>query len=239
MVQVEGLNKWFGDLHIQNDVNLTIRRNEVVVIIGASGSGKSTLLRCICGLESFSSGNIFIDGVSINDIKKNRKMRSEIGVVFQQFNQFPNVAIIDNLILGPCKVKRMAKNDAIAKAMHLLQQVGIPEKAHSYIGTLSGGQQQRVAIARALAMEPKLMLFDEPTSALDAEMIQEVLCVMKSLAMSGMTMVVVTHELKFAKEVADTVVYFDAGKVVEFGRPDIIFNSPKEHRTKLFLSKII
>ena len=136
-------------------------------------------------------------------------------------------------------MKRMAKNDAIAKAMHLLQQVGIPEKAHSYIGTLSGGQQQRVAIARALAMEPKLMLFDEPTSALDAEMIQEVLCVMKSLAMSGMTMVVVTHELKFAKEVADTVVYFDAGKVVEFGRPDIIFNSPKEHRTKLFLSKII
>lgn len=240
MIEIKNINKWFDKgLHILNDVSLSVKNNEVVVIIGASGSGKSTLLRCVCGLEDFSDGSILIDNQSINVIKKNHKLRSEIGVVFQQFNLFPNMTVLENLILGPCHVKGMAKKQAKNLALQLLTRVGINEKADKYVGQLSGGQQQRVAIARALAMQPKLMLFDEPTSALDPEMIQEVLSVIKKLAKNGMTMLIVTHELNFAKEIADRVVYFDGGRIVEIGTPEEIFQSPKEERTKLFISKIL
>lgn len=240
MIKIENVNKWYGEkLHILNDVSLDVQDSEVIVIIGASGSGKSTLLRCICGLESFSSGSIEVDGTPVLEILQNNKLRSEIGVVFQQFNLFPNMSVKDNLTLGPRHVKGMKKSDAEQRAAALLKKVGIGDKSQSFVSQLSGGQQQRVAIARALMMEPKLMLFDEPTSALDPEMIQEVLNVIKELADGGMTMVIVTHELNFAREVADKVVFFDGGRIIESGTPEEIFHNPKEERTKAFLSKIL
>ncbi len=221
-------------------MDLTVKDREVMVVLGPSGSGKSTLIRCINRLEAHQEGSIVVDGVELtNDLRNIEKIRSEVGMVFQQFNLFPHLTVLDNITLAPVWVRKKPKADALAKAMELLERVGIPEQAAKFPGQLSGGQQQRVAIARALAMEPKIMLFDEPTSALDPEMIKEVLDVMKELANSGMTMIVVTHEMGFAREVADRLVFMESGEIVEIGTPDQFFSAPREERTKKFLSQIL
>jgi len=240
MISVRNLHKKFGDLHVLKDINNGVKQGEVVVVIGPSGSGKSTLLRCLNQLEEATSGEIYINGVPVTDPKTDlNKVRQKIGMVFQQFNLFPHKTALENVTLAPTEVLGLPKTQAEQIAYDLLEKVGLSDKAHSYPSQLSGGQQQRVAIARALAMRPDIMLFDEPTSALDPEMIQEVLEVMKNLAREGMTMVVVTHEMGFAREVCDRVIFMDEGIVVEEGRPEEIFTQPRHDRTKLFLSKVI
>ncbi|WP_071458704.1 amino acid ABC transporter ATP-binding protein [Bacillus massilinigeriensis] len=240
MIKIKGLKKSFGENHVLKDVNLTIEPQEVVVVIGPSGSGKSTLLRCINLLEASSGGHIFIEGKDITDKKNDiNKMRSEVGMVFQQFNLFPHKTVMENIMLAPMKVKKISKQAAREKGMELLSKVGLREKANAYPNSLSGGQKQRVAIARALAMEPRIMLFDEPTSALDPEVVGEVLEVMKQLAREGMTMVVVTHEMGFAKEVGDRVIFMDGGYIVEENAPSELFLKPVHDRTQAFLSKIL
>ncbi|MBZ0290778.1 MAG: amino acid ABC transporter ATP-binding protein, partial [Anaerolineae bacterium] len=220
MISCKNVNKWFGEFHVLRDVSVEVAPQEVVVVIGPSGSGKSTFIRCINRLEEHQEGTIIVDGIELgNDIRNIAAIRREIGMVFQQFNLFPHKTVLENITLAPMKVRHWSREKAEAKGKELLDRVGIPEQAAKYPGQLSGGQQQRVAIARALAMEPKVMLFDEPTSALDPEMIKEVLDVMKELARSGMTMVVVTHEMGFAREVADRVLFFDMGRIVEQGTP--------------------
>ncbi len=234
------VHKWYDNFHALRGVSLTVRKGEVVVIFGPSGSGKSTFIRTINRLENHQQGDIIVDGIELTDDVRNiEAIRSEVGMVFQQFNLFPHLKVIDNVTLAPIWVRRWPKAKAEAIAMELLDRVGIPEQAQKYPGQLSGGQQQRVAIARSLAMQPKIMLFDEPTSALDPEMIKEVLDVMKKLAESGMTMLVVTHEMAFAREVADRMIFFDQGLIVEQGPPEQIFSAPQEDRTKLFLSQIL
>ena len=240
IIIADGVSKWFGDFQALKGVTTRVKEREVVVIIGPSGSGKSTFIRCINRLEAHQEGSIIVDGTELtNDIKNVEKIRSEVGMVFQQFNLFPHLTVKDNITLAPQWVRKQPRGDAESQAMELLERVGIPEQADKYPGQLSGGQQQRVAIARALAMRPKIMLFDEPTSALDPEMIKEVLDVMKELALSGMTMIVVTHEMGFAREVADRVLFFDYGTVVEDGTPEHFFTNPQHDRTKLFLSQIL
>ncbi len=240
MITFQNVNKWFGDFHVLNNIDLEIAKGEVVVVCGPSGSGKSTLIRCINRLEPIQKGEILVDGMNVNDPKTNMThLRAEVGFVFQQFNLYPHMTVLDNILLAPTLVRRMSKKEAKASAMELLEKVDIPDKAESYPSQLSGGQQQRVAIARGLAMKPKIMLFDEPTSALDPEMINEVLDVMKSLAREGMTMICVTHEMGFAREVADRVIFMDEGHLVEQNTPDSFFNNPQNRRTKDFLSKIL
>ena len=236
----DGVKKWFGDFQALKGVSTRVKEQEVVVVIGPSGSGKSTLIRCINRLEVHQEGLIEVDGIELtNDLKNIEKIRSEVGMVFQQFNLFPHLTVLQNITLAPLWVRKQTKGDADEVGMKLLERVGIPEQADKYPGQLSGGQQQRVAIARALAMSPKIMLFDEPTSALDPEMIKEVLDVMKELAQSGMTMIVVTHEMGFAREVADRVLFMDYGAIVEEGTPEHFFTRPEHDRTKLFLSQIL
>jgi len=240
MIEIEGVDKFFDDFQALKNINLRIGTQEVVVVIGPSGSGKSTLIRCINRLEEHDAGRIVVDGTELsNDIRNIQEIRRETGMVFQSFNLFPHLSVLDNITLAPRKVRRMPKAKADALGADLLEMVKIPEQAGKYPGQLSGGQQQRVAIARALAMNPKVMLFDEPTSALDPEMIGEVLDTMKELAQSGMTMIVVTHEMGFAREVADRVVFMADGQIVEVGTPEHFFESPREDRTKLFLSQIL
>ncbi len=239
-VQMIEVNKWYGDFHVLRDINLEVFRRERIVICGPSGSGKSTLIRCINRLEEHQSGRIIVDGVELTeDVKKIEEIRREVGMVFQHFNLFPHLTVLENCTLAPIWVKRMPKKEAEEIAMHFLEKVRIPEQAHKYPGQLSGGQQQRVAIARSLCMKPQIMLFDEPTSALDPEMIKEVLDVMVELAESGMTMLVVTHEMGFARQVADRVIFMDQGQIVEMNTPDEFFSNPKSERTKLFLSQIL
>ncbi|MDH7487416.1 MAG: amino acid ABC transporter ATP-binding protein [Anaerolineae bacterium] len=234
------VHKWFGDFHVLRGVNLAVKRGEVVVICGPSGSGKSTFIRTINRLEEHQKGTIIVDGIELTqDMRNVAAIRSEIGMVFQSFNLFPHLKVIDNVTLAPIWVRKWPKEKAEKVAMELLERVGIPEQAHKYPGQLSGGQQQRVAIARALAMQPKIMLFDEPTSALDPEMIKEVLDVMRELAHSGMTMIVITHEMGFAKEVAHRILFFDEGNIVEGNTPEEFFRNPREERTRLFLSQIL
>jgi general L-amino acid transport system ATP-binding protein len=234
------VNKWFGEFHVLRDISVDIAPQEVVVVIGPSGSGKSTFIRCINRLEEHQDGTIIVDGLELgNDIRNIAAIRQEIGMVFQQFNLFPHKTVLENITLAPMRVRHLPRAKVEAKAKELLVRVGIPEQANKYPGQLSGGQQQRVAIARALAMEPKIMLFDEPTSALDPEMIKEVLDVMKELARSGMTMVVVTHEMGFAREVADRILFFDQGRIVEQGTPQYFFEEAQHPRTQLFLSQIL
>ena len=240
MIVCEGVSKWFGDFQALDGVTATVKEQEVVVVLGPSGGGKSTWIRCINRLEQHQEGRIVVDGVELtNDMRNIEKVRSEVGMVFQMFNLFPHLRVIDNVSLAPIWVRKKPRAEAEEQAMALLERVGIPEQAHKYPGQLSGGQQQRVAIARALAMEPRIMLFDEPTSALDPEMIKEVLDVMKNLAHSGMTMMVVTHEMGFAKEVADQIMFMEGGQIVETGTPEHFFTNPTEERTKLFLSQIL
>lgn len=240
IITARDVHKWFDSFHVLKGINLTVKKGEVIVIFGPSGSGKSTFIRCINRLEDHQKGQIIVDGVELtNDIRNIEAIRSEVGMVFQQFNLFPHLTVLQNIMLAPSWVRRTPKEQARESAMQLLKRVGIPEQANKYPGQLSGGQQQRVAIARALAMQPKIMLFDEPTSALDPEMIKEVLDVMIQLAKSGMTMLVVTHEMGFARAVANRMYFFDEGQIVESGTPDEIFKSPKEDRTKLFLSQIL
>ncbi|MEA4987977.1 MAG: amino acid ABC transporter ATP-binding protein [Anaerovorax sp.] len=239
-VQVKDLHKGFGSLEVLKGIDLEVKNREVVCVIGPSGSGKSTFLRCINALEEPTSGTIIVDDLEITDKHQNiNKIRENIGMVFQQFNLFPHMSVKKNIMMAPLDRKKMNKEQAEAKAKRLLDAVGLSEKAHEYPANLSGGQQQRVAIARALAMEPDVMLFDEPTSALDPEMVGEVLNVMKKLAEDGMTMIVVTHEMGFAREVADRVVFMDNGVIVEQGSPDEIFGAPKNERMKAFLEKIL
>jgi general L-amino acid transport system ATP-binding protein len=239
-VEIRGLNKWFGEFQVLRDVDLTLRRGERIVVCGPSGSGKSTLIRCINGLEHFQQGELVVDGISLrNDVKALAQVRREVGMVFQQFNLFPHLTVLENCTLAPINVRNMPHKQADEIAQRFLKRVRIPEQADKYPGQLSGGQQQRVAIARALCMSPKLMLFDEPTSALDPEMVKEVLDTMVALAMDGMTMIVVTHEMGFARQVADRVVFMDAGQIVEINTPEEFFNHPQHERTKLFLSQIL
>ena len=239
-IQIAKMNKWYGQFHVLRDIDLTVNRGERIVIAGPSGSGKSTLIRCINRLEEHQSGQIIVDGTELSsDIKNIDKVRSEVGMVFQHFNLFPHLTILENCTLAPIWVRKIPKKEAEATAMHFLRKVKIPEQAHKYPGQLSGGQQQRVAIARSLCMKPRIMLFDEPTSALDPEMIKEVLDVMIELAGTGMTMLCVTHEMGFARSVADRVIFMDAGEIVEQGPPEEFFNNPKSERTKLFLSQIL
>ncbi|MEH7503370.1 amino acid ABC transporter ATP-binding protein [Neobacillus drentensis] len=240
MIQVKNLKKSFGSNEVLKDINVTVAPQEVVVVIGPSGSGKSTFLRCLNMLETITGGHVLIEGIDLTDKKTDiNKVRTEVGMVFQQFNLFPHKKVIENIMLSPMKVRNVPKEKARAKALELLRKVGLEEKAEAYPDSLSGGQKQRVAIARALAMEPKIMLFDEPTSALDPEMVGEVLEVMKQLAKEGMTMVVVTHEMGFAKEVGDRVLFMDGGLIVEENTPSELFEKPKEDRTKAFLSKVL
>lgn len=240
MIVCEGVKKWFGDFQALKGVNAVVKEKEVVVVIGPSGSGKSTFIRCINRLEAHQEGTIIVDGIELtNDVRNIDKIRSEVGMVFQQFNLFPHLTIFDNIALAPLWVRKLPKDEVKEDVLALLERVGIPEQADKFPGQLSGGQQQRVAIARALAMKPNIMLFDEPTSALDPEMIKEVLDVMKELANTGMTMIVVTHEMGFAREVADRVLFFDYGLVVEEGTPEHFFENPQHDRTKLFLSQIL
>ncbi len=239
-VQMIDVNKWYGDFHVLRDINLEVLRKEKIVICGPSGSGKSTLIRCINRLEEHQQGRIIVNGVELTeDIKKIEEIRRDVGMVFQHFNLFPHLTVLENCTLAPIWVKRMPKKEAEEIAMHFLEKVHIPEQAHKYPGQLSGGQQQRVAIARALCMKPQIMLFDEPTSALDPEMIKEVLEVMVELAESGMTMLVVTHEMGFARQVADRVIFMDQGQIVEMNTPEEFFSNPKSERTQLFLSQIL
>ncbi len=239
-VELISVNKWYGEFHVLRNIDLTVARGEKIVICGPSGSGKSTLIRCINRLEEHQQGNIFVDGVELtNDVRNIDKIRSDVGMVFQQFNLFPHLSVLDNLCLAPIWVRRMPRAEAEKIALQYLKRVRIPEQASKYPGQLSGGQQQRVAIARALCMNPRIMLFDEPTSALDPEMIKEVLDVMIELARSGMTMLCVTHEMGFARSVADRVIFMDKGEIVEQGPPKEFFANPKSERTKLFLSQIL
>ncbi len=240
MIELESVDKFFGAFQALKDVSLRVGRQEVVVVIGPSGSGKSTMIRCINRLESHDGGRIVVDGTELTeDLRNIQEIRRETGMVFQQFNLFPHLSVIDNVTLAPRQVRHMPKGEAEELAMQLMERVQIPEQARKYPGQLSGGQQQRVAIARSLAMKPKVMLFDEPTSALDPEMINEVLDVIKDLARDGMTMIVVTHEMGFAREVADRVVFMADGQIVEVGTPEHFFTAPTEPRTKLFLSQIL
>jgi general L-amino acid transport system ATP-binding protein len=240
MIVAEDVEKWFGKFQALKGITTTISRGEVVVIVGPSGSGKSTFIRCINRLERHDVGRIVVDGIELtDDIRNIHQVRSEIGIVFQSFNLFPHLTVLQNVTLAPRNVRKWPKGEAEQKGRKLLARVGIPEQATKYPAQLSGGQQQRVAIARALAMEPKIMLFDEPTSALDPEMIKEVLDVMKELARSGMTMVVITHEIGFAREVADRVLFFDEGQLIEEGTPTSFFSDPQHERSKLFLSQIL
>ncbi len=240
IIEMIRVNKWFGDFHVLKDINITVKRQERVVICGPSGSGKSTLIRTINRLEEHQRGQIIVDGTELtNDLKNIEIIRREVGMVFQQFNLFPHLTVRNNIMLAPIWVRKMPKVEAMQIVTDLLVRVGIPEQADKYPGQLSGGQQQRVAIARALAMQPKIMLFDEPTSALDPEMIKEVLDVMRELAHGGMTMIVVSHEMGFAREVADQMIFMDDGQIVEVAPPAEFFANPKEDRTKLFLSQIL
>jgi general L-amino acid transport system ATP-binding protein len=240
MIEVTGVDKFFGDFQALKGIDMLVGKQEVIVVIGPSGSGKSTLIRCINRLEKHDRGRIIVDGVELSDdVRSIQEIRRETGMVFQSFNLFPHLTVLDNITLAPRQVRRIPKDEAEAKAMQLLERVQIPEQARKYPGQLSGGQQQRVAIARSLAMNPKVMLFDEPTSALDPEMIKEVLDTMQDLAQEGMTMIVVTHEMGFARNVADRVVFMADGEVVEVGPPEHFFTNPQEDRTKLFLSQIL
>ncbi|MGH6854818.1 MAG: amino acid ABC transporter ATP-binding protein [Aestuariivirga sp.] len=239
-IQITAMNKWFGEFHVLRDISLTVYKGERIVICGPSGSGKSTLIRCINRLEEHQKGDIAVDGIPLtNDLKKIDEVRREVGMVFQHFNLFPHLTVLENLTLAPIWVRKMPKKDAEEAAMKYLTRVKIPEQALKYPGQLSGGQQQRVAIARSLCMNPKIMLFDEPTSALDPEMIKEVLEVMVDLAESGMTMLCVTHEMGFARQVANRVIFMDQGQIVEQNAPEEFFSHPKSERTKLFLSQIL
>ena len=240
IIEFREVNKFFGDFQVLEDINLSVDEGEVVVVIGPSGSGKSTLLRCINGLEEISSGELVVDGIRVGDDKTNlNTLRTEIGMIFQQFNLYPHMTVADNIKLAPVKVKGVSKKEANERCERLLEQVDISEQADKYPESLSGGQQQRVAIARGLAMEPKIMLFDEPTSALDPEMINEVLEAMADLARGGMTMVIVTHEMGFARRVADRMVFMDGGRIVEVGPPEHFFENPDHERTKRFLNQIL
>jgi len=239
-VELIGVNKWYGDFHVLRDINLRVTGGERIVICGPSGSGKSTMIRCINHLEEHQQGQIIVDGVELTeDLKKIDEVRREVGMVFQHFNLFPHLTILENCTLAPIWVRKMPKREAEEIAMHYLKRVKIPEQANKYPGQLSGGQQQRVAIARALCMNPKIMLFDEPTSALDPEMVKEVLDTMVTLAEEGMTMLCVTHEMGFARQVADRVIFMDAGQIVEMNTPNEFFSNPQHERTKLFLSQIL
>ncbi len=240
IIEIMGMHKWYGPFHVLKDINLTVRKGERIVICGPSGSGKSTMIRCINRLEEHQKGQIIVEGTELtSDLKNIERIRREVGMVFQHFNLFPHLSVLDNLTLAPIWVRKMPKKEAIDKAMYYLERVKIPEQAKKYPGQLSGGQQQRVAIARSLCMSPKVMLFDEPTSALDPEMIKEVLDVMVELAEEGMTMLCVTHEMGFAKTVADCVVFMDGGQIIERNDPETFFNHPQHERTKLFLSQVL
>ncbi|MCI6003649.1 MAG: amino acid ABC transporter ATP-binding protein [Allisonella histaminiformans] len=239
LIDVDHISKSFEDLHVLKDVTLKIKPKEVVVIIGPSGSGKSTLLRCMNGLETPTSGTVYFDGIALNSEDNLNKVRTEVGMVFQRFNLFPHMTVIKNIMLAPMKVRKVSKEEAYARGMKLLEKVGLKDKANAMPSQLSGGQQQRVAIARALAMKPKALLFDEPTSALDPEMVHDVLDIMKEVAMEGMTMVVVTHEMGFAKEVGTRVLFVDHGTILEEGTPEEVFDHTREERTKNFLSKVL
>ncbi|XBQ10152.1 MAG: amino acid ABC transporter ATP-binding protein [Salinarimonas sp.] len=239
-VEMQGVHKWFGEFHVLRDINLRVMRGERIVVCGPSGSGKSTMIRCINRLEEHQKGRIIVDGIELtNDLKRIDEIRRDVGMVFQHFNLFPHLTILENCTLAPIWVKKMPKKEAEEIAMTYLTRVKIPEQAHKYPGQLSGGQQQRVAIARSLCMNPKIMLFDEPTSALDPEMVKEVLDTMVSLAEEGMTMMVVTHEMGFARQVADRVIFMDYGQVVEMNTPEEFFSNPQHERTKLFLGQIL
>jgi general L-amino acid transport system ATP-binding protein len=240
IVSISGLNKWFGEFHVLRDIDLTVGRGERIVICGPSGSGKSTLIRCINALEEFQEGRIVVDDIELGpNLRRVDDVRREVGMVFQSFNLFPHLTVLENCTLAPIWVRNIPKKEAEAAAMKYLDRVRIPDKADKYPGQISGGQQQRVAIARALTMNPKVMLFDEPTSALDPEMVKEVLDTMVDLAKEGMTMLVVTHEMGFAREVADRVVFMDAGQIIEANTPEKFFSNPQHARTKLFLSQIL
>ena len=240
IIQIRGMHKWFGDFHVLKNINLTVNSQERIVVCGPSGSGKSTLIRCINRLEEHQKGQIIVDDIELtNDLKKIDLIRQEVGMVFQSFNLFPHLTVLENCTLGPIRVRQTPKLEADEAAMHYLERVKIPEQAMKYPGQLSGGQQQRVAIARSLCMNPKIMLFDEPTSALDPEMIKEVLDVMVELADTGMTMLVVSHEMGFAKTVADRVIFMDEGEIIEQNDPHQFFDNPQHDRTKLFLSQIL
>ncbi len=239
-IQISGMNKWYGEFHVLRDINLTVYKGERIVICGPSGSGKSTLIRCVNRLEEHQKGQIIVDSIELtNDLKKIDEIRREVGMVFQHFNLFPHLTVLENCTLAPIWVRKMPKKDAEETAMKFLKRVKIPEQALKYPGQLSGGQQQRVAIARALCMSPKIMLFDEPTSALDPEMVKEVLDTMVGLAEEGMTMICVTHEMGFARQVANRVIFMDQGQIVEQNAPEEFFSNPKSERTKLFLSQIL
>ncbi|WP_412734193.1 MULTISPECIES: amino acid ABC transporter ATP-binding protein [Heyndrickxia] len=240
VISFRHVNKYYGDFHVLKDINLEVKEGEVVVVIGPSGSGKSTMLRCINRLEEITDGELFVRNMKVNDKKTDiNDLRKNIGMVFQHFNLYPHRTVLQNITLAPIKVLGQSKEEAEKKAMHYLERVGIPDKANAYPSQLSGGQQQRVAIARGLAMEPDIMLFDEPTSALDPEMIGEVLDVMKSLAKDGMTMVVVTHEMGFAREVADRVIFMDQGRIIEDNTPEAFFKNPREERARTFLNRVL
>jgi general L-amino acid transport system ATP-binding protein len=239
-VKMTAVDKWYGDFHVLRDINLTVKRGERIVICGPSGSGKSTMIRCINRLEEHQRGSIVVDGIELtSDLKRIDEIRRDVGMVFQHFNLFPHLTILENCTLAPIWVKKLPKREAEEVAMHYLNRVRIPEQANKYPGQLSGGQQQRVAIARSLCMNPKIMLFDEPTSALDPEMVKEVLDTMVGLAEEGMTMLCVTHEMGFARQVANRVIFMDAGQIIEQNEPDAFFSAPKHERTKLFLSQIL
>ncbi|HVR65083.1 MAG TPA: amino acid ABC transporter ATP-binding protein [Verrucomicrobiae bacterium] len=240
MIRLDGVHKWYGQFHVLKNINLTVNKGERIVICGPSGSGKSTMIRCINRLEEHQKGRIVVDNIELShDLKHIEQVRREVGMVFQHFNLFPHLTVLENLTLAPIWVRKMPKADAEAAAMKYLERVKIPEQAAKYPGQLSGGQQQRVAIARSLCMNPKVMLFDEPTSALDPEMIKEVLDVMVELARSGMTMICVTHEMGFARTVANRVIFMDRGEIIEENEPEEFFNHPRSDRTKLFLSQIL
>ncbi|NWA23518.1 amino acid ABC transporter ATP-binding protein [Pseudomonas gingeri] len=240
IIQMQGVNKWYGQFHVLKDINLNVKQGERIVLCGPSGSGKSTTIRCLNRLEEHQQGRIVVDGVELtNDLKQIEAIRREVGMVFQHFNLFPHLTILQNCTLAPMWVRKMPKRQAEEIAMHYLQRVRIPEQAHKFPGQLSGGQQQRVAIARALCMKPKIMLFDEPTSALDPEMVKEVLDTMIGLAEDGMTMLCVTHEMGFARTVANRVIFMDKGEIVEQAAPNDFFDNPQNERTKLFLSQIL
>ncbi|MCJ8239275.1 amino acid ABC transporter ATP-binding protein [Peteryoungia algae] len=239
-VELTNMNKWYGDFHVLRDINLKVMTGERIVVAGPSGSGKSTMIRCINRLEEHQTGKILVDNIELtSDLKKIDEVRREVGMVFQHFNLFPHLTILENCTLAPIWVRKMPKKDAEEVAMHFLERVKIPEQANKYPGQLSGGQQQRVAIARALCMKPKIMLFDEPTSALDPEMVKEVLDTMVGLAEEGMTMICVTHEMGFARQVADRVIFMDQGQIVEQNSPSEFFDNPQHERTQLFLSQIL
>ncbi|MEP9378099.1 amino acid ABC transporter ATP-binding protein [Aquabacter sp. CN5-332] len=239
-VELISVNKWYGDFHVLRDINLSVKRGERIVVCGPSGSGKSTMIRCINRLEEHQKGRIIVDNIELtNDLKRIDEVRREVGMVFQHFNLFPHLTILENCTLAPMWVRKMPKKEAEEVAMHFLTKVKIPEQALKYPGQLSGGQQQRVAIARALCMRPRIMLFDEPTSALDPEMVKEVLDTMVSLAHEGMTMLCVTHEMGFARQVADRVIFMDAGQIIEMNEPEAFFSNPQHERTRLFLSQIL